>query len=296
MASQDGDATTLIWERAEPAGRGATPAPDRAQIVAAAFDIADREGLHAVSVKRVASKIRIPSVRLEVYLTSREDLLDLMLDGAFAEIEPEDEGDDWRSRLRAMAHATQKTAQRHPWLRVLAGTRTPCGPNGLRHSERALSAVDGLGLDASTMTQMVNTVLAYVYGYVQLELVEHSRKTDADAEQARRAETARYLVAQVQTGAYPTLAQVFSDASISAVDAFESGLEYVLDGIGVRLAGSSAAGGGGTPGDGDGQDAAAAAQVTPADESPADESLAENEASTTGAGPGRQARFGRRRG
>src|SRR5581483_7472608 len=153
MASEHSDGVTLIWERAEPAGRGATPPPSREQIVAAAFEIADKEGLHAVSVKRVASKLRIPAPRLEAYLVSREDLLDLMLDGAFGEIEPADEGADWRSRLRAVAHATQVTAQRHPWLRLLAGTRTPCGPNGLRHSERALAAVDGIGLDASTMTQ-----------------------------------------------------------------------------------------------------------------------------------------------
>jgi AcrR family transcriptional regulator len=239
MATEHRDGATLIWERAEPLGRGATPAPDRAQIVAAAFEIADKEGLHAVSVKRVASKLRIPSARLEAYLASREDLLDLMLDGAFAEIEPADEGADWRSRLRAIAHATQVTAQRHPWLRLLAGTRTPCGPHGLRHSERALAAVDGLGLDASTMTQVVNTVLAYVYGYVQLELVEHPRKTDADAEQERRTQTARYLVEQVQTGEYPTLARVFSDASLTAADAFESGLDYVLDGVAARVSPAS---------------------------------------------------------
>ena len=236
MATEHRDGVALIWERGEPEGRGATPGPGRDEIVAAAFEIADREGLHAVSVKRVASKVRVPAARLEAYLTSREDLLDLMLDGAFAEIEVADEGEDWRSRLRALAHATQVTAQRHPWLRLLAGTRTPCGPHGLRHSERALAAVDGLGLDASTMTQVVNTVLAYVYGYVQLELVEHPRKADADAEQERRAQTARYLVEQVQSGNYPTLARVFSDASLTATGAFESGLEYVLDGVAERIA------------------------------------------------------------
>ena len=284
MASEHSDGATLIWERAEPVGRGATPPPSREQIVAAAFEIADKEGLHAVSVKRVASKLRLPAPRLEAYLVSREDLLDLMLDGAFGEIEPADEGADWRSRLRAIAHATQVTAQRHPWLRLLAGTRTPCGPNGLRHSERALAAVDGIGLDASTMTQVVNTVLAYVYGYVQLELVEHPRKSDADAEQQRRAQTARYLVEQVRTGDYPTLARVFSDASLSAADAFESGLEYVLDGIAARVGQAAPAPSGRAA---DGADGAGTAGQ------PAT-SMADNEASATSAG-GKHARFGRRR-
>lgn len=236
MVSHTAVQNALIWERAEPVARGSSAAVTRDQITQAAFEIADREGLHSVSVKRVASRLRVPALRLESYLASRDDLLDLMLDAAFAEIDPIHEGDDWRSQLRAMAHATQQTAQRHPWLRSLAGTRTPCGPSGLRHSERALSALDGLGLDAATMTQAVNTVLAYVYGYVQLELLEPSRKADEDAELARRTQTAHYLIGQMQTGQYPTLARVFADATnLSAVDAFESGLDYVLDGIAAQI-------------------------------------------------------------
>jgi AcrR family transcriptional regulator len=245
MVSHTATDVSLIWERDEPIGRSGAPALSRDQITAAAFEIADREGLHAVSVKRVASRVRVPSVRLESYLASREDLLDLMLDGAFAEIDPIHEGADWRSKLRALAHATQATAQRHPWLRTLAGTRTPCGPNGLRHSERALSALDGLGLDAATMTQAVNTVLAYVYGYVQLEMLEPSRKGDESADLERRTHTAQYLIAQMGTGEYPTLARVFSDASnLNATDAFETGLDYLLDGIAAQVdaaAGSAAA-------------------------------------------------------
>lgn len=235
MVSHSDAEVTLIWERAEPAPRGAVAAPDREHITQAAFEIADREGLHAVSVKRVASKLRVPSLRIESYVTSRDDLLDLMLDAAFGEIEPADEGDDWRSKLRAVAYATQATAQRHPWLRSLAGTRTPCGPNGLQHSERALAAIDGLGLDAATMTQAVNAVLAYVYGFVQLELLEPSRKLDEDVELRRRNHTASYLMQQASSGDYPTLARVFSDAShLTASDAFETGLNYVLDGIAMQ--------------------------------------------------------------
>ena len=231
----------LIWERPEPQGRGGSAPLSKEQIVQAAFELADREGLQAVSVKRVASRLHVPALRLESYLASREDLLDLMLDGAFAEIDPVHEGDEWRSQLRSIAHATQQTAQRHPWLRTLVGTRTPCGPNGLRHSERALSALDGLGLDAATMTQAVNTVLAYVYGYVQLEMLEPGRKADEDAELARRTHTAHYLAGQIQTGEYPTLARVFADAAnLTAVDAFEAGLDYVLDGIAAQMATAAA--------------------------------------------------------
>jgi AcrR family transcriptional regulator len=227
--------TLLVWQRPIPAGRpGAAPlAPE--DVAAAGVALADREGLHTVSVKRVASKLNVPLTRLEGYLRSREDLLDLMLDAALGEIElgPRDPDVDWRTDLTTIAHATQGAALRHPWLRSLAGTRTPCGPRGLRHTERVLEAVDGLDLDAATATHAVNTVLAFVYGFVQLEMGVSGRKDDATIE--RRTATAHYLMDAIAGGSYPALARVFTDASISTDDAFETGLSYVLDGVGAQI-------------------------------------------------------------
>ncbi|MGI8678782.1 MAG: TetR/AcrR family transcriptional regulator [Jatrophihabitans sp.] len=233
-------AFTLIWERPALEGRPGAAVVEPARIAAAAMEIADRESLYAVSVKRVATKVGVSSDRLQAYLT-REDLLDLMLDEAFGEIvlpQVGVDGADWRSDLRAIARATKETARNHPWLRTLAGTRTTCGPNGLRTSESILAAVAGTGLDAATMTRMVNTVLSYVYGYVQLELLEPARnRADAVTDDERRSHTSQYLLDVVSRGDYPTLIRVFAEAAqMTADDSFDVGLECVLDGIAARIA------------------------------------------------------------
>jgi AcrR family transcriptional regulator len=205
----------------------------------AAFAIADKEGLHSVSVKRLAGKLNVPVARLETYLASRDDLLDLMLDRAFAEVElpPHEPDADWRADLQALARASQAVAERHPWMRNLVGTRTPCGPNGLRVSERMLAAVEGIGVDALTMTHMVNTVLAYVYGFTQLQLAQHAAKSDAALD--RMASTAHYLVGVVSSGDFPNLARLFAETpQLTADDAFEAGLGYVLDGLAAQLPGA----------------------------------------------------------
>lgn len=241
-AAPQTDRTLLVWERPHPQARAGAPAITPESIVEAATSIADREGLHAVSVKRVASKLGIPIARMEAYLPTRDDLLDLMLDGAFGEIElPErDPEQDWRADLTTIARATQQVALRHPWLRSLAGTRTPCGPNGLRNSERVLAAMDGADLDAATKTTAVNTVLAYVYGFVQLEMASTARKgEDAESDLARRAHMATYLLETVGSGRYPRLAQVFEDATLTTEDAFGTGLDYVLDGIAPLVDGAA---------------------------------------------------------
>ena len=241
-AATQTDRTLLVWERPAPQARAGAKAITPEAIVEAATSIADREGLHAVSVKRVATKLAAPIARMEAYLPTRDDLLDLMLDGAFGEIELPERApaDDWRADLTTIARATQQVALRHPWLRSLAGTRTPCGPNGLRNSERVLAAMDGVDLDAATKTNAVNTVLAFVYGFVQLEMASTARKgEDAESDLARRGHMATYLLDAVGTGRYPRLAQVFEDATLTTEDAFGTGLGYVLDGIAQLVEGQA---------------------------------------------------------
>jgi AcrR family transcriptional regulator len=228
----------LVWERPEPVLPAGRPAARPRDIAAAAFAIADREGLAAVSVKRVASRLKVNATALAGYLPDRNDLLDLMLDQAFGEVELPPRGADWRADLAAIARATQAVAQRHPWLRTLAGTRTPSGPNGLRTNERILAALDGTGLSPVERTQLANTLLAYVYGFVQLNLGQ--LRSDPDG--AHRTRTGAYLRERVGSGEYPNLAGVFADsAQITEDSAFAAGLEVVLDGIAARVARSTAA-------------------------------------------------------
>ncbi len=233
---------TLIWERPEPVLRGSV-ALSLVQIANAAFSVADGENLQAVSLKRVAAKLEVPRLRLESYLSSRDDLLDLMLDVAYGEIElpPHSPDSNWRAELRALAQSTHATAARHPWLMLLVGTRPACGPNGLSYSERALSTLEGTGLDGLSTVQAVNTVIAYVYGFVQTAQPHRSRPLD-DAELSRQAHTGEYLQAAASSGDHPNLARLFTAAAgVSTQQAFETGLEYVLDGIGNRIAAGAGA-------------------------------------------------------
>lgn len=222
-----------IWDRPAPAPRPGRPPAAPEQITAAAFAIADREGLHAVSVKRVAGRLKINAVVLNGYLSDRDDLLDLMLDAALGEIALPEAGGDWRADLHTIAHAVQAVAARHPWLRELAGTRTPSGPNGLAVNERILAALAGLGLRPPQMLALANAVLAFVYGFVQLEMAP---RTTGVADSRRRARDARRLAGVVTGGDYPQLAALFDDpAEVSAAGAFETGLQVVLDGIAAHI-------------------------------------------------------------
>ncbi len=227
--------STVIWQRPLVVGKGGVPITSE-QIAEAAFAAADHENLHAVSLKRVAARLGVPAPRLSAYITSRDDLFDLMLDVAYGKLEYPDPvaGGHWRDDLAAVARSTKEVASRHPWMMSLIGSRPPSGPNGLRITELSLRTVDGLGLDVAGMTQVVTTVLAYAYGFVQIELLQPSHRSVVRPDTEHRVATAQYLVRTVADGDHPVLARLFEDPP-DAGDTFEAGLACVLDGVAHRL-------------------------------------------------------------
>src|SRR4029079_12687901 len=80
-----GGSGAVIWMRPENAATGRPAGHSRDEITAAAVAIADREGLDAVSMRRVAARLGTGAASLYRYLESREDLLDLMVDATGAE-------------------------------------------------------------------------------------------------------------------------------------------------------------------------------------------------------------------
>jgi AcrR family transcriptional regulator len=231
----------LVWHRPEP-GDGSAPAPlSRARIVAAALGLADSDGLAAVSLRRVAAELGAGPMRIYRYVDSKDELLDLMVDAAYGEIDVGPPSGGWRASLRAIAGSLQTVTVRHPWLTSLLGAHPPYGPNGLRLTEHALAVFTGLGLDAATITRAVSAVTAYVVGYVLVEFLPQlpARATPDPAEVAGN----RGRIAA--SGDFPTLTRVFTElGQPDAQEAFTAGLELVLDGIAAHLGPAGAAGSG----------------------------------------------------
>ena len=94
----------LVWERPEPPDRPVLAPLSRERIVRAAIQLADADGLVAVSLRKVAAVLDVGPMRLYGYIATKEELLDLMLNAVHAEIQPA--GNDWRQVLRSVAEAT----------------------------------------------------------------------------------------------------------------------------------------------------------------------------------------------
>ncbi|NUR31898.1 MAG: TetR/AcrR family transcriptional regulator, partial [Catenulispora sp.] len=167
-----------VWDRPEPPTR---PVPlDRDRIVAAAIALADEGGLQEVSLRKVAARLDAGPMRLYGFISTKEELFDLMLDAVQGEILPGERGGEtpgrpgaqqrhWRQALHDLAHGTRAAALRHEWLADLLGGRPPLGPNGLALTEATLAALDGL-TDIDTVMRAVETVSSYTTGAIRREI------------------------------------------------------------------------------------------------------------------------------
>ncbi|WP_405468072.1 TetR/AcrR family transcriptional regulator [Streptomyces canus] len=223
----------LVWERPEPPNRPVPAALSRERIVRAAIQLADADGLEAVSLRKVATALDVGPMRLYSYIAGKEELLDLMVDAAYAEIRPV--GDDWREVLRSLAETTRQTAHQHEWLADLLGGRPQLGPHALARGEAIVAALDDFGLD--DIMPVVGAVDAYVIGAVRREIAGRRAERATGMDEKRwQASLGPYLERTFATGRFPALATVVRDAAhLDADDTFRIGLDFLLDGIEARI-------------------------------------------------------------
>ena len=192
-----------IWMRPERAALGRPAQRSRAEITAVALDIADREGLDAVSMRRVATELGTGAASLYRYVETREELLDLMTDATAAEYAPPAPIGDWLADLVTVGEQSRAILRRHPWLPGLVLTRPVMGPNGIALLEHVLAVLAGhpAGLEAKMEAfAMLNGLTA---AFVLHELSGGSQLQERNI---------AYLRHAVTSGDHPRLAELLSQA------------------------------------------------------------------------------------
>lgn len=229
-----------IWARPERKPRTASASLSLPQIVAAAVKLADAEGLDAVSMRRIAGELGSGAMSLYRYVSTKDDLLDLMLDEVMGETLA-DIDENWtgasgilRNDLLEIGHGLRSQVHRHPWLPRLMSGRPAFGPNMVRCIEIALSIFDNLDVGADTMMSSVGAMNAFVFGFVQEELAElEVQRQTGLTEQEWHERMAPYIRGLLDTGKYPRLQKVIvegTDPDDHTVE-FDSQLRIVINGV-----------------------------------------------------------------
>ncbi|WP_433433511.1 TetR/AcrR family transcriptional regulator [Nonomuraea sp. CA-141351] len=237
-----------LWRMTESSRLGRPAALDIDLVVAAAVEIADRDGLGGVTLPKVAKSLGFTGMSLYRHVGSKDELLTLMTDYALG-MPPDTDTDsgDWREGLRRWAFAQRAVLQRRLWLTRVPISGPPSGPNQIAWMEVALAIMSRTRLDWAHKVG----VLSLIGGYVVQAVRQHSELAESRAEDRREADAerdrTRALVRLVDPERFPETAQLFSSALFQApppsdtpcetvADAdFSLGLELILDGIAVRM-------------------------------------------------------------
>ena len=241
----------LLWGRAEAPARGPKQALTVAEIVAAAIEVADAEGLRAVSMRKVGERLGKSAMGLYTYVPSKAELLDLMLDTVLGELPTEyplDKG--WRAAVERSARDGWAFYERHPWVLQVAGARSALGPHEFDVYETQLRLFDGLGLTGLEMARAVGVLASFVRGAAKAvsdaRTAEQATGLSDDDWWNARAPLLEELQDATWAERYPTISQLSAEQAFDhldrpddttpylvqdALDTFEFGLQRMLDGL-----------------------------------------------------------------
>ncbi|MEV5204304.1 TetR/AcrR family transcriptional regulator [Streptomyces sp. NPDC053720] len=172
-----------VLDSGVPEDGGSAPQLTIEHIVRAGIDVADTEGLDALSMRRVATDLGASTMALYRYVASKDVLVALMVEAALTGVPlPETLPWNWRHGLETAAHRDWELYHRHPWIlsMVLVTAWTHSSPALAADSESAFSAFDGLGLEPTDAFRYMFMFASYVQG-VALTYV-----SDVEAERQAR--------------------------------------------------------------------------------------------------------------
>jgi AcrR family transcriptional regulator len=235
----------LLWGAHKPPTRGPRPGLSVQRIVQTAIELADAEGLPALSMRRVAERLSVGAMSLYTYIPGKPELLDLMLDSVQGEIATQpDPGAAWRNKLEVRAREEWEMYRRHPWVLQVSGARAVLGPNETTLFEHSLHGLEGIGLSGAEMISVLTLVSGYVRGAAQgvLDAALAEQRTGLSDEEWW-SQRAPLFDKYFDPAAYPTISRVYQSGAFDAPESgedytlhralmeFEFGLQRVLDGV-----------------------------------------------------------------
>jgi AcrR family transcriptional regulator len=227
----------LAWGVAADPQRGPKREMSVERIVDAAVELADAEGIAAVSMAAVAARLGYTPMSLYRYVSAKDDLLLLMQEEATGVPPEEAASGSWRERLEVIYRAQVELYLRHPWVVEIPILGSPTTPNGASWMEAGLAALEDtpLTVPERLAVMLMVTGAARWAGIVLTGYARTEARDGVPAAEITAREDALYRQLITADG-YPHLrAAIDADVFLDASDPFSFGLARALDGVSSYL-------------------------------------------------------------
>ena len=160
---------------------GRPPQIDREAVLRVTLQIADEQGLGAVTMKSVADRLRVTPMALYRHVRSKDELLDGVVEALLEEIPAPASDRPWPEQLAMMGNAMRATARRHPSVFPLLLRLPATTPRSRERRDRVQQALRIAGVEERYVARAERIVSTIVIGFAASEvsgrLAGHSRKT-----------------------------------------------------------------------------------------------------------------------
>src|SRR5947208_6216358 len=200
----------------------------RERVLDAAIALADRDGLDALSMRKLAQALGVEAMSLYNHVANKGDLVDAMVDRVIAEIELPD--GDWEDAVRRCAISAHAAFVCHRWAcePAMSPSRLPSEPNARMHyMEWLLGQLRRAGFSPELAYRGYHALDSHILGFTLWEL-GHSMPGVADLDDV--AETIREILS---TGDFPNLLEHLEHHldPPEGKNEFEFGLDLILEGL-----------------------------------------------------------------
>jgi len=208
---------------------------NRDRVLQAAVELADRIGIDALSMRRLAEELGVVPMALYKHVANKDELLDGMVDVIVAEIDPPDRDLDWKAAVRLRVLSARQMLLRHPWARSVLESRTRQTPTVLDYMESTIGMFLAGGFSADLTHHVMHALGSRMWGFTQ-ELFDAS----AGPDQPPVDTAAQAAQLQAMAERYPHILQISGvaahDDSVVARGCddrfeFEFALDLLLDGF-----------------------------------------------------------------
>jgi AcrR family transcriptional regulator len=196
--------------------------------MAAAIELADRDGIESISMRKLAQELGVEAMSLYTHVRSKNDLLDGMADAVISQIPVNAESADWKTSLRALALAARSVILRHPWAPRAVEAQTAPGPAALQYVNVVLGILREGGFSIAQTHHALHILGSRLLGFSQA-LFDDSGDLEPQAAAALASalgETHPHVVEMALAVTHGgALGRCDDDAE------FEFALDFILDGL-----------------------------------------------------------------
>jgi TetR/AcrR family tetracycline transcriptional repressor len=202
----------------------------RERLVAEALSVIAADGVDALSMRALATRLEVVPAALYRHVRNKEQLYDLVLDGVLAEVDDHlNHTLAWTEQIKILAHRLRTVLDNHPGIAALLKTRDPLGPHSLALAEAFLTPLRAAGLPPRETGLAFSLLYDYTLGFAL------SGPTSINEQRVRDAATRSKLhtfLRSLPADRFPTLVALGEHVWVDNRDErFTAGLNTLLPGL-----------------------------------------------------------------